>query len=94
MAWFVIKGEKIWSDDFYPYGEHKIYGIRLGGRWCLDYTFKLLFNISSDDWNTRFENIKTDQDFYDICEEIGVYYMKNNIIYRKGEKYDKFGNKL
>lgn len=99
MAWFEIRGNEIWSNDSIPdnpwgTSDNHIYGIRLGGKWCIDYTFKLMFDISSEDWHNRFENIRTDQDFYDICEWLGVYYMKQGTIYRKGEKYDKHERRI
>ena len=100
IAWFEIRGEEIWSDDLSPstpwgdLGEHNRYGMRIGGRWCLDYWFKMTFGISNKDWETKCCNLRTNQDFYDLCEYLGIYYMKDNIIYRKGEKYDKYGNKL
>lgn len=97
MAWFEIRGQEIWTNDYIPEsmgGEHHLYGMKLGGRWCLDYTFKLIFDISSEDWKNRCGDLRTNKDFYELCEWIGIFYMKDNIIYRKGEKYDKYGNKL
>ena len=97
MAWFEIRGQEIWSDDYIPSGmggEHHLYGMKLGGRWCLDYTFKLIFGMSNEDWENRCGNLRTNRDFYDLCEWLEIYYMKDNVIYRKGEKYDKQGNKL
>jgi len=97
MAWFEIQGNEIWSSDYIPAsmgGEHHLYGIKLGGRWCLDYWFKLMFKLSDDDWENRCCHMISNEDFYDLCEWLGIYYMKNNNIYRKGEKYDKKGNKL
>ena len=97
MAWFEIRGQEIWSDDYIPSGmggENHLYGIKLGGRWCLDYWFKIMFGLSDEDWKNRCSNLCTDKDFYDLCEGLGIYYMRENVIYRKGEKYDKYGNKL
>ena len=53
MAWFEIRGQEIWSDDYIPSGmggEHHLYGRKLGGRWCLDYWFKIMFGLSDEDW--------------------------------------------
>ena len=97
MAWFEIRGEEIWTSDYIPSsmgGEHHRYGIRIGGEWCLDYWFKLMFDLSNDDWENRCSHMKTNKDFYDLCEWLGIYYMKDGIIYRKGEQYDQIGNKL
>lgn len=97
MAWFEIRGQEIWSDDYIPSGmggEHHLYGMKLGGRWCLDYWFKIMFDLSDEDWKNRCSNLCTNKDFYDLCEWLGIYYMRDNVIYRKGEKYDKQGNKL
>ena len=97
MAWFEIRGQEIWSDDYIPSGmggENHLYGIKLGGRWCLDYWFKIMFGLSDEDWKNRCSNLCTDKDFYDLCEWLGIYYMRENVIYRKGEKYDKYWNKV
>ena len=97
MAWFEIRGQEIWSDDYIPSGmggENHLYGIKLGGRWCLDYWFKIMFGLSDEDWKNPCSNLCSDKDFYDLCEWLGIYYMRENVIYRKGEKYDKYGNKL
>ena len=97
MAWFEIGGQEIWSDDYITSGmggENHLYGIKLGGRWCLDYWFKIMFGLSDEDWKNRCSNLCTDKDFYDLREWLGIYYMRENVIYRKGEKYDKYGNKL
>ena len=97
MALFEIRGQEIWSDDYIPSGmggENHLYGIKLGGRWCLDYWFKIMFGLSDEDWKNRCSNLCTDKDLYDLCEWLGIYYMRENVIYRKGEKYDKYGNKL
>ena len=97
MAWFEIRGQEIWSDDYIPSGmggEHHLYGMKLGGRWCLDYWFKIMFGLSDEDWKNRCSNLCTNKDFYDLCEWLGIYYMRENVIQREGEKYDKYGNKL
>lgn len=94
MVWFEINGNQIVSNEINPWGEHACWGIYLGGRWCLDYTWKLMFGISTEDWKTKCGNLKTDKDFYDFCDWLGVYYLKNDIIYCKGKKYDKYGRKL
>ena len=69
-------------------------GRYIGGRYCLDYTWKLVFGISTEDWNNRCSNIKSHKDFYDFCEWLGVNYKKDGIIYKRGEKYDEFGKKI
>ena len=83
MAWFEIRGQEIWSDDYIPSGmggEHHLYGIKLGGRWCLDYWFKIMFGLSDEDWKNRCSNLCTNKDFYDLCEWLGIYYMRENVI--------------
>jgi hypothetical protein len=52
-----------------------------------------MFGISSDDWNNRCSRIKTHKDFYDFCEWLEVYYKKDGVIYRRGEKYNESGKK-
>ena len=95
MAWFQINGREIRSIDINPWsGENNRWGLFIGGRWCLDYTWKLVFGISTEDWNAKTANLKTDQDFYDFCEWLGVWYQKDGIIYKRGEKYNKYGKKI
>ena len=53
-----------------------------------------MFDLSNEDWENRCCHMKTNKDFYDLCEWLGIYYMKDGIIYRKGEQYDQKGNKL
>lgn len=58
-------------------------------------------HIVSHDYNPWSEynggvwgNIKTHKDFYAFCEWLGVYYKKDGVIYKHGEKYDEQGKKL
>lgn len=97
MAWFEIDGWQIFAKDHLSstqWGSTECWGKFIGGCWRLDYTWKLTFGISTEDWNSRCLELKSDKDFYEFCEWLGIYYMKDNVIYRKGEKYDKYGNKL
>jgi hypothetical protein len=96
MAWFEINGNHIVSRDYNPWSEDNgaVWGLYIGGEYCLDYTWKLIFGISTDDWNNRCSNIKTDNDFYNFCEWLGVWYKKDGVIYRRGEKYNEYGKKL
>ena len=66
------------------FSECEIWGIRLGGRWVLDYTWKLSFDIPEEEWNNRCNNIKTDTDFYNFCNWLGVRYKQNGKIYHNG----------
>lgn len=96
MSWYEINGNRIVSNDYNPWSEDNgtVWGRYIGGRYCLDYTWKLVFGISTEDWNNRCSNIKSHKDFYDFCEWLGVNYKKDGIIYKRGEKYDKFGKKI
>ena len=96
MAWFEINGNHIISRNYNPWGEYNgaVWGLYIGGRWCLDYTWKLIFGISDIDWANKSDNIKTDKDFYDFCEWLGVYYKKDGVIYRRDEKYNEYGKKI
>jgi len=91
MAWFEISGNRIVSRDYNHWSKDNgtVWGLNIGGRWCLDYTWKFMFGISTDDWNNRCSSIKTDNDFYNFCEWLGIWYKKDGIIYRRGEKYNK-----
>ena len=95
MTWFEINCNHIISKDYNPWSADNgaVWGLYIGGRWCLDYTWKLVFGISTEDWNNRCSNIKSHKDFYDFCEWLGVNYKKDGIIYKRGEKYDDFGKK-
>lgn len=67
------------------FSESERWGIKIGGRWTLDYTWKLVFGISDEDWYGRCDNIKTRKDFYDFCDWLGVRYRNDNgKIYHKG----------
>ena len=79
--WFEINGNEIRSNDTNPWGEHNRWGLYIGGRWCLDYTWKLMFGISTEDWNDKCFNLKTNNDFYDFCDWLGVKYKKDGTIY-------------
>lgn len=96
MFWYEINGNRIVSNNYNPWSEDNgtVWGRYIGGRYCLDYTWKLVFGISTEDWNNRCSNIKSHKDFYDFCEWLGVNYKKDGIIYKRGEKYDKFGKKI
>ena len=96
--WFVIEDRDLWDEDYlngtpWSSGGNR-WGRKLGGHWCLDYWFKIMFDLSNEDWENKCSNLRTDQDFYDLCEWLGIYYMKDGIIYRKEQKYNKKGNKL
>ena len=93
MAWFEINGNHIVSHNYAPWGEYNgaIWGLYIGGRYCLDYTWKLMFGIPDADWAEKSANIRTDKDFYDFCDWLGVWYKKDGTIYRRGEKYNEYG---
>ena len=93
IAYFEIVGDRIIAREYLDY---PTFGMHIGGRWCLDYYFKLLFNISNEDWNDRCMSLYTDDDFYDLCDKwLGVYVKRGDgFIYRKGKKYDEWGREI
>lgn len=98
MSWFEINGTDILSKNNLSrtiFGTTERWGIYIGGRWCLDYTWKLVFGISDEAWNEKAKNIKTNKDFYDFCEWLGVYYKGgDNKIHRKGLTYNELGEEI
>ena len=82
MGYFEIVGDKLIG---HTETSDEIFGIYLGGRWCLDYTFKLIFQIDIEDWNTTFKNIKNDIDLYYTLNYIGLRYKKDGKLYYKGQ---------
>lgn len=97
MAWFEINNYEIVAKDHLSgtqWGIYECWGKFIGGRWCLDYTWKLTFGISDKDWNTKCNELKTDKDFYEFCEWLGIYYKKDGHIYIKGKEVDQFGKPI
>ena len=86
MWHFEIYNHIIYADNNLkgPWNRREVWGMYVG-RWVLDYTWKLSFGISENDWNNRCSNIKTDEDFYDFCNWLGVRYKYiDGQIYHKG----------
>ena len=93
--WFVIEGQDLWDEDYlkgtpWTSGGNR-WGRKLGGYWCLDYWFKLAFNLSNEFWETRCYHVKTNNELYKLFDDLGVAYKKDNVIRYKGKMYD---NKL
>lgn len=91
MWHFELSNQTIYATNTYLedtlWSETEVWGIYIGGRWTLDYTWKLMFNISNEDWNNRCSNIKTDKEFYEFCEWLGVRYRSNDgKIYHNGKE--------
>ena len=53
MAWFTIWNDKLWDEDELagtPWTSGgNMWGWRIGGKWCLDYYFKIAFDLSNED---------------------------------------------
>ncbi len=94
MWHFELIGNNIYAVNSYlqgsSFGESEVWGIRVGGRWTLDYTWKIMFHISDEDWNNKCFKIMTDKDFYDFCDWLGVRYKNENgkLIHNKKEVID------
>ena len=95
-AWFKIKNDCLYDEDYL----HdtlwsdcgNLWGRRLGGRWCLDYTFKLIFSLTDKYWQDNCgENLKTNEDLYNLFENLGIAYKKeySEYIHYKGKLYNE-----
>ena len=53
MAWFRIWNDKLWDEDELagtPWTSGgNMWGWRIGGKWGLDYYFKIAFDLSDED---------------------------------------------
>lgn len=89
MSWFEINGNRIVARNELSgtmFGTTETWGRYLGGRWCLDYTFKLVFGLSNEDWEKRCSNLRTDSDFYELCDWLGIYYKKDGELHNYGNR--------
>ena len=84
---------KILGNELYEYSEGRgirgRWGMFLGGRWILDYTFKLVFDLSTEQWESEYFNIRTDKDLYAKFDELGIRWSDGNTIHWKGHKDTK-----
>lgn len=94
-AWFVIKNDYLYDEDNLcdtPWSNcGNLWGRKLGGRWCLDYYFKLCFDLSTEYWEMKCNNLKTDDELYELFEDLGIAYRRidDNLIHYKGKLYEK-----
>ena len=96
--WFVIEGQDLWDEDYlkgtpWTSGGNR-WGKKCGRRWCLDYWFKLSFELTNEFWETKCSNIITDDDLYKLFDDLGVAYKKDNVIRYKGKLYDNKLNEI
>lgn len=95
-TWFKIKNDCLYDEDYL----HdtlwsdcgNLWGRRLGGHWCLDYTFKLIFGLTDKYWQDNCgENLKTNNDLYDLFEDLGIAYKRDddNLIHYKGKIFNE-----
>ena len=95
-SWFIIKNDCLYDED-YLHGTQwsdcgNLWGRKLGGRWCLDYYFKLCFGLSTEYWETKCNDLRTDKDLYDLFDDLGIAYKQydgTELIHWKGELYDE-----
>ena len=95
-SWFVIRNNCLYDED-YLHGTQwsscgNLWGMKLGGRWCLDYYFKLCFGLSTEYWKTKCDDLRTNEDLYDLFDDLGIAYKRyedREIIHWKGELYDE-----
>lgn len=96
MFWFVIHDDMLRTSASNSYHEYAgaLWGRYLGGRWCLDYWFKIYFNLSNEEWDDISENIKGDKDLYDLFDKLGIYYEYSGKIIRRGKIYNYRGEEI
>lgn len=98
--WFIIKNDCLYDEDYLhgtPWSDcGNIWGRKLGGRWCLDYYFKICFGLSTEYWETKCNDLKTNKDLYKLFEDLEIAYkrIENNFIYYKGKLYDDKFNEI
>ena len=95
-AWFKIENDCLYDEDYLhgtPWSDcGNLWGRRLGGRWCLDYYFKLCFNLTKEYWESKCgNNLKTNRDLYELFDDLGIAYKRNedNFIHYKGKLYNE-----
>ncbi len=97
-AWFTIHNDKLYDEDNLDNTSWSscgnLWGRKLGGRWCLDYYFKLCFGLSTEFWESKVCPIKTDEELYELFDNLGIAYKKCNIVHWKGKLYDDKLNEI
>lgn len=95
-TWFIIKDGELYDEDnlhdtcFTSCGNR--WGLIIGGYWCIDYTFKLIFGLTDKYWQDNCgENLKTNEDLYNLFEDLGIAYKKeySEYIHYKGKMYNE-----
>lgn len=99
-VWFTIKNDCLYDEDILhgtPWSDcGNLWGRKLGGRWCLDYYFKICFGLSTEYWETKCNDLRTNKDLYRLFEDLGIAYkrIENNLIHYKGKLYDDKFNEI
>ena len=96
MCWFEIFNDCLYSKCSNPWDHLNgaLWGRHLGGKWCIDYYFKMCFDLSEDEWNDVSHNIKSNKDFFNLCDKLGIYYEYNGEIIRRGKIYNYRGEEI
>lgn len=99
-VWFVIKNDCLYDEDYLHDTSWSdcgnLWGRKLSGRWCLDYYFKLCFGLSTEYWETKCNDLKTNKDLYRLFEDLGIAYkqIEDNLIHYKEKLYDDKFNEI
>lgn len=99
-TWFKIEGDKLYDEDYLhgtPWSNGgNLWGRKLGGKWCLDYYFKICFDLTKEYWESKCgNNLKTNKDLYNLFDDLGIAYKRNddfktrNLIHYKGKLYNE-----
>lgn len=95
-TWFKIKNDCLYDEDFLhdtSWSEcGNRWGLFIGGHWCFDYTFKLIFGLTDEYWQDNcVDKLKTNKDLYDLFENLGIAYKKEDseYIHYKGKMYNE-----
>lgn len=81
-AWFKIVNDCLYNEDYLHDTLWSECGRRLGGQWCLDYSFKLIFGLTNEYWRDNCnDKLKTNKDLYDLFEDLGIAYKKEDSEY-------------
>ena len=84
---------KILGNELYEYsdglGMRARWGLFIGGRWCLDYTFKLVFDLTTEQWENEFFSLRTDRDLTNKFDKLGIRWSDGRTIHWKDHKDEK-----
>jgi len=93
MRYFKIVNNELRAEPLYknPFNSSQRWGIKLGGKWCVDYTFKLCFGVSDEDWESKWNDIKTSKQLFQLFDKIKVAYKdETGVMHNEGEWFELY----